>query len=280
MCSTFGGWLAARSAGQFSTKYGKIEDMVRRLTFVDGRGDIHTVDAGAAPDVAQWLVGSEGTLGIITRATVTVCPQPEARLYRGWTFPRVAAGCEAIRRLVQRNLRPACVRLYDELDSFLHRGEKDHDGGAPESSAPSEIIGQFLSLLTPEGTSVVGEWKKRAVALALARPELVNRLASTMLPYAQKGCLFVVGFEGERGLAEAEARAAAVELERAGGRDLGEGPGLRWLEHRYAVSFRMQKVFDAGAFVDTMEVATSWDKLLELYRAVREAVSPLAFIMA
>jgi alkyldihydroxyacetonephosphate synthase len=42
----------------------------------------------------------------------------------------------------------------------------------------------------------------------------------------------------------------------------------------------MQKVFDAGAFVDTMEVATSWERLHELYRAVREAVSPLAFIMA
>ncbi len=276
MCSTFGGWLAARSAGQFSTKYGKIEDMVRRLTFVDGRGDVHTVDAGSAPDVAQWLVGSEGTLGIITRATVTVCPAPEARLYRGWAFPRVAAGCEAIRRLLQRNLRPACVRLYDELDSFLHRGEKDRDHGVPESSA----LEQYLSLLTPTGKSVIGEWKRRAIALALTRPELVNRLASTVLPYAQQGCLLVVGFEGESNLTEAEARAATAELERAGGRDLGEGPGLRWLEHRYSVSFRMQKVFDAGAFVDTMEVATTWDKLLELYRAVREAVSPLAFIMA
>jgi len=278
MCSTFGGWLAARSAGQFSTKYGKIEDMVRRLTFVDGRGELHTVDAGAAPDVAQWLVGSEGTLGIITRATVTVCKKPELQLYRGWAFPRVAAGCEAIRRLLQRNLRPACVRLYDELDSFLHRGEKDHDrgGGEPEGSA----LEQYLSMLAPTGKSVIGEWKKRAIALALTRPELVNKLASTFLPYAQNGCLLIVGFEGDRGLTEAEARAAAVELERAGGRDLGEGPGQRWLQHRYAVSFRMSKVFDAGAFVDTMEVATTWDKLLELYRAVRAAVSPLAFIMA
>jgi alkyldihydroxyacetonephosphate synthase len=101
-----------------------------------------------------------------------------------------------------------------------------------------------------------------------------------VLPYAQNGCLRIVGFEGERSLCEAEAGAATVELERAGGRDLGAGPGERWLRHRYAVSFRMSKVFDAGAFVDTMEVATSWDKLLELYRAVREAVSPLAFVMA
>ncbi len=291
MCSTFGGWLAARSAGQLSTRYGKIEDLVRRLTFVDGRGEVHELNggaAGAAPDVTQWIVGSEGTLGIITRATVTVRPLPELRLYRGWAFPRVAAGCEAIRRLLQRNLRPACVRLYDELDSFLHRGEKEHDAGAPESSAPEAMPGampgamieQYLSLLSPSGKSVVGEWKRRAIALALTRPQLVNQVAATVLPYAQKGCLLIVGFEGERGLCEAEARAATVELERAGGRDLGEGPGERWLRHRYAVSFRMQKVFDAGAFVDTMEVATSWDKLLELYRAVREAVSPLAFVMA
>jgi alkyldihydroxyacetonephosphate synthase len=276
MCSTFGGWLAARSAGQLSTKYGKIEDLVRRLTFVDGRGEVHTVDAGQAPDVAQWLVGSEGTLGIITRATVTVRPLPEVRLYRGWAFPRVAAGCEAIRRLLQRNLKPACVRLYDELDSFLHRGEKEHGPGVPESSS----LERWLSMLTSDGKSVAAEWKRRAVGLALTRPDLVNRVASTVLPYAQNGCLLIVGFEGERGLADAEAVAAGAELDRAGGRDLGEGPGERWLRHRYAVSFRMQKVFDAGAFVDTMEVATTWDKLLELYRAVREAVSPLAFLMA
>lgn len=279
MCSTFGGWLAARSAGQLSTRYGKIEDMVRRLTFVDGRGEVHELDsdAGGAPDVAQWIVGSEGTLGIITRATVTVRPAPELQLYRGWAFPRVAAGCEAIRRLLQRNLRPACVRLYDELDSFLHRSEKEHDGdGAPESSA----LESYLSMLTSDGKSVIAEWKKRAMGLALGHPDLVNRVTRRLLPYAQQGCLLIVGFEGERRLCEAEARAADVELQRAGGRDLGEGPGRRWLAHRYAVSFRMSKVFDAGAFVDTMEVATSWDKLLELYRAVREAVSPLAFVMA
>jgi alkyldihydroxyacetonephosphate synthase len=275
MCSTFGGWLAARSAGQFSTRYGKIEDMVRRLTFVDGRGEIHELTAGQSPDVAQLVIGSEGTLGIITRATVTVRPLPEARLYRGWAFPRVTAGCEAIRRLLQRNLRPACVRLYDELDSFLHRGEKDHDRGVEEGA-----LEKWLGMLTPQGKGLVDEWKRSAIGMLLRRPDLVNRVASTVLPYAQNGCLLIIGCEGDEKLAHAESRAIAAELERAGGRDLGEGPGKRWLQHRYAVSFRMQKVFDAGAFVDTMEVATSWERLDDLYRAVRDAVGPLAFIMA
>ncbi|HZS41834.1 MAG TPA: FAD-binding oxidoreductase, partial [Polyangia bacterium] len=281
MCSTFGGWLAARSAGQLSTKYGKIEDMVRRLTFVDGRGDVHELEAGAAPDLAQLIVGSEGTLGVITRATCTVHPLAETRLYRGWAFQRPAAGCEAMRRLLQRNIKPAVVRLYDELDSFLHRrgggkSEKAHD----EAQAEGASLEQWLAMLAPGGKGTVAEWKRRAVAAALSRPELVNKLAARLLPYAQNGCLMILGFEGERSLTEAEAAAAAVELERAGGKDLGPGPGERWLAHRYAISFRMSKVFDAGAFVDTMEVATSWERLLDLYAAVRKAVSPLAFIMA
>jgi alkyldihydroxyacetonephosphate synthase len=271
MCSTFGGWLAARSAGQLSTKYGKIEDMVRRLTFVDGRGEIHELDD---PQLVQLVVGSEGTLGLITRATVTVHPRAEAQAYRGWAFSRVAAGCEAIRRLLQKGFRPCVVRLYDELDSFLHRSEKDKGDHAAEGAG----LEDFVRSLAPE--SGIAQWKKHAIAAALSRPSLINKLASTLLPYAQSGCLLIVGFEGERALVDAEAAAAAAEMERAGGRDLGPGPGERWLKHRYAVSFRMSKVFDAGAFVDTMEVATSWDRLLELYRAVREAISPLAFIMA
>jgi alkyldihydroxyacetonephosphate synthase len=269
MCSTFGGWLAARSAGQLSTKYGKIEDMVRRLTVVDGRGDVHDLEG----DLAQLVVGSEGTLGIITKGTVTIHPMAETRHYRGWSFSRVAAGLEAIRRLLQRGLRPCVVRLYDELDSFLHRSEKDD---APHVEGAS--LDQWLAQLAPR--SPISQWKKHAIAAALSRPALVNRLASALLPYAQSGCLLIVGFEGERSLVEAESRAATAELERAGGRDLGAGPGERWLAHRYSVSFRMSKVFDAGAFVDTMEVATSWDRLMELYRGVRQAISPLAFIMA
>jgi alkyldihydroxyacetonephosphate synthase len=277
MCSTYGGWLASRSAGQLSTRYGKIEDMVRRLTFVDGRGQIHELDSGASPDLVQLVVGSEGTLGIITQATCTIHPQPERQLYRGWSFPRVAAGCEAIRRLLQRGLRPAVLRLYDELDSFLHRSEKEHATPHPEGAS----LDEWLAALSPTGVSALSGWKRAAIGAALTRPDLINKLASAVLPYARAGsCLLVTGFEGERRLAEAEAQAAAIELTRAGGRDLGEGPGQRWLKHRYAVSFRMSKVFDAGAFVDTMEVACSWDRLLDLYAQVRQAISPLAFLMA
>ena len=115
MCSTFGGWLAARSAGQFSTKYGKIEDMVRRLTFVDGRGDVHTVDAGATPDVAQWLVGSEGTLGIITEVSLRLYGVPEAVSAAVCQFEDLAS---AYRRLKAEQGGFTAVKIHDVVKAL------------------------------------------------------------------------------------------------------------------------------------------------------------------
>ena len=273
MCSTFGGWLATRSSGQLSTKYGKIEDMVQAMTFVDGRGETHELDASDSPNLLPLLIGSEGTLGIITQARCTVRAKPEVQLYRGWTFPRVAAGCEAIRRLLQRGLRPAAVRLYDELDSFLHR-RKDAKG----SSQPSALE-RMVSLLSVDGTHAASEGRRFLLGLALSKSQLLNQLGPRLLGRIEP-CLLIVGFEGEATLTKAEAEVAAEELTRAGGKDLGEEPGLDWLAHRYDVSFRMSKVFEAGAFVDTMEIATTWEKLLPLYHAVREAIAPHAFVMA
>jgi len=286
MCSTLGGWLAARSAGQCSTRYGKIEDLVRSVECVTGTGEVIDTGGGGAPDLTQLLVGSEGTLGILTRATLAIRPAPELRLMRGFRFPRVAAGCEAIRRVMQRGLRPAVVRLYDALDTFWHlRGGKERaapalatDGeGAPDGS----LYGRLLAALgVGDVPGLKHRSRARALAALLERPRLLNRLVDRVGPRLGAGCLLVVGCEGDRALAEAEARATFRELQAAGGEDLGPGPGERWLAHRYDVSFGLSKVFHAGAFADTMEVAVSWDRLLDLYAAVREAVGEHAFVMA
>ena len=126
MCSTLGGWLAARSGGQCSSRYGKIEDMVRSVEFVTGTGELlDTARAAGIHDGGldwnQLLVGSEGTLGLFTRATLAIHRAPEARHMRGFSVPRVEVGLDAIRRVMQRGLRPSVVRLYDELDTLLAR---------------------------------------------------------------------------------------------------------------------------------------------------------------
>lgn len=295
-CSTLGGWLAARSAGQMSTRYGKIEDMVLSVTAVTGRGEIVTTGAhgraGSGPDFTQLLVGSEGTLGIITAAKLRVRPAPEARHLRGFEFARVPAGLEGIRRVLQRGLRPAVVRLYDEFDSWMAlrskhtaRPAKPDVGPLPSlEGAPAELEGdglvERLRAILPGGGRKKG-LAREALAAALERPRLLNSLVTMGASRLnRRGCLLIVGVEGAHTRAAAEARLVFAELERAGGKDLGEEPGKRWLARRYAVSYNMSKMFEAGAFVDTMEVASTWERLLDLYEGVRRAIGKYAFVMA
>ncbi|MFL5427827.1 MAG: FAD-binding oxidoreductase [Myxococcales bacterium] len=265
-CSTVGGWLAARSAGQLSSRYGKIEDMVLSLEAVDGTGEVLRTASGpsAGPDLTQLLVGSEGTLAVITSATLRIWPRPSAQWLRGVRFSTTEAGIEALRTIFRSGLRPAVARLYDPLDSLLARGGKG---------------GTHAQLPEPLGSVVAGA-RDEAVRFALRAPALLNSVADALPGSA----LLVLGFEGEGRFAAADAReegeAALALLANQGGKDEGKGPGEKWLANRYAMGYRQSPMFSLGAFADTMEVATTWERLWGLYRGVREAVASHAFVMA
>ncbi|MGH2793980.1 MAG: FAD-binding oxidoreductase [Actinomycetota bacterium] len=118
--STLGGWIAARSAGQKSARYGRLEDMILGLEVVlpDGRVvRTRPVPATAAgPDLARLFVGSEGTLGVVTEATLALRPAPAVVSHGAYAFDSFGAGLDAIRRVAREELRPAVMRLYDESD--------------------------------------------------------------------------------------------------------------------------------------------------------------------
>ena len=124
--STVGGWLACRGAGQYSNRYGKIEDMVVGLDVVlaDGR----TISTGGAPrsavgpDLTQIFVGSEGTLGIITSARLRLHPVPSAERRAAFGFATWDEGVDACRRILRRGATPAVLRLYDEAESARSHG--------------------------------------------------------------------------------------------------------------------------------------------------------------
>jgi len=124
--ATVGGWVACRGAGQYSTRYGKIEDMVVGLEVVlaDGR-IIRTGGSPAAavgPDLDQVFVGSEGTLGIITRVWLRAHPVALAVRRAAYHFPTLAAGFEACRQVIRRGATPAVLRLYDAVESARGHG--------------------------------------------------------------------------------------------------------------------------------------------------------------
>lgn len=265
-CSTVGGWAAARGAGQFSSRHGVFEDMIVAIDAVTpAQGRIRLGEDGDAPEAwLPLLLGAEGTLGVITSVTIRISPLPERRWLRGYLFPDVAAALDAMRRLMQGELWPAVLRLYDPVDTRI--------GGAtrPKGHAPSRHwLEEGLSLLDR-----VPGLRARSLALPLGLPGLINRLLDGMA----EGCLVIVGWEGSAAVVDA-AVAAAAEIF-AGATDLGAEPGERWYGSRHAVSYKLMPIFERGGFADTMEVAGPWSVLPGVYDAVREAVSPHAVVMA
>ncbi|HEY1762185.1 MAG TPA: FAD-binding oxidoreductase [Acidimicrobiales bacterium] len=123
--ATVGGWIACRGAGQYSNRYGKIEDMVRGLTVVLASGEIVEIGGSAprqavGPDLLQLFVGSEGTLGVITEATLVARRRAAFEARRAYCFETFTDGLDACRRLLQRGASPAVLRLYDASESRRH----------------------------------------------------------------------------------------------------------------------------------------------------------------
>jgi alkyldihydroxyacetonephosphate synthase len=263
LCSTVGGWVAARSAGQASGYYGKIEDMVLALEVVTGTGDVVTLRHRTnGPNLVPLIVGSEGTMGIVTSATLRLHPRPTARAFGSFSLPSTERGWEAMRAMFQSGLRPAVARLYDPFDAMLARqgAVKKPKSGEKKKAAPG--MGQA------------------ALRRVLRRPGAMNELVELAGARVLGGALLVTIFDGEGDVPSREQERAREIIEREGGTYEGEGAARRWLQHRYSVSYRQAPVFASGAFVDTMEVAAPWSKLGALYDGVRKAMGDHVFVMA
>ena len=124
--ATVGGWVACRGAGQYSTRYGKIEDMVVGLEVVLADGSVVRTGgfpAGASgPDLNHVFIGSEGTLGVVTRVWLRAHPVPAAQQRATYSFPTFEAGIEVCRRVLRRGATPAVLRLYDAVESQRGQG--------------------------------------------------------------------------------------------------------------------------------------------------------------
>ncbi|MBU6997500.1 MAG: FAD-binding oxidoreductase [Theionarchaea archaeon] len=123
-CSTVGGWLGCRAAGQFSTKYGKIDDILISLEAVLPQGTIirskPVPKSSTCPRIDTLLLGAEGTLGVITEATFKIWPYPEKRALQSYAFSTLKDGLESVRTILRRGIFPAVVRLYDQAETERH----------------------------------------------------------------------------------------------------------------------------------------------------------------
>jgi alkyldihydroxyacetonephosphate synthase len=118
--STLGGWIATRAGGHFATLYTHIDDLVESIRAMTLEGEWQSrrlPGSGAGPSPDGMLIGSEGTLAVITEAWVRVRERPSFKLSVGVAFDDFAAGVEAVREISQSGLNPSNCRLLDALES-------------------------------------------------------------------------------------------------------------------------------------------------------------------
>jgi alkyldihydroxyacetonephosphate synthase len=121
--SNVGGFIATRSGGSMSSLYGKIEDLTLGLEVVLPNGSIINCKSvprhSVGPDLRQLFIGSEGTLGVITEATLRLFLIPEERRFRSFSFKDVHSGLESIRNIFRIEIKPSIARLYDPEDAAM-----------------------------------------------------------------------------------------------------------------------------------------------------------------
>ncbi len=168
--STVGGWLACRGAGQMSTRYGKIEDIVIGLDVVLADGRMISTGgaprAAVGPELTQLFVGSEGTLGVITGARLRLHPKAPSERRAAYGFPSFAAANDACRRIMHRGATPAVLRVYDaiESDRSYQTGPDTHlllvlDEGDPTIvDATMSVIAEECKEAALADIDFVGRW--------------------------------------------------------------------------------------------------------------------------
>ena len=115
--STLGGWIATRASGMRKNKYGNIEDIVIGLKCVTPAGTLEKSCAvpriSTGPDVHEMILGSEGTLGVVTEAIVRLRPAPEQTVYGSMIFPNFAQGVACLHEIAIKRCAPVSIRLVD-----------------------------------------------------------------------------------------------------------------------------------------------------------------------
>ncbi len=235
---TLGGCAASRSAGQASSGYGNIAKMVLGFQMAAPAGDLTLAAmpaSAAGPGLRELIVGSEGTLGVITTVSLRVRAAPAQQVYEGVMFGSFGAGLQALRAMAQEHATPDVARLSDTAETRMSMTLADTDG-------MKGMLGRAYLGARGYGDGQVGR------------------------------CIAIVGFEGDPGEVRSRRGRALALARRNGGLALGGSPGRAWLTGRFQAPYLRDELLTHGVMVETLETATRWSNVGRLHDAVTGAI--------
>ncbi len=235
--STLGGWIATRSSGMQSDRYGDIADITRAVRVVTPAGLLVTrpvPHASTGPSVREMVLGSEGRLGVITEATVQVRRVPERRLILGYLFPTWADGLAAMQDIAASEVAPSVTRVSDSYETAF----------------------SFATRKTP---TVLDRIKSRALTTYLQRRRGFDVDAM---------CLSFIGYEGSERHVAGQRKAVGRIAGRHGGLCIGASPGELYDQKKFDTPYIRDFLLDRGALADVSETAAPWSRLSPLYDTV------------
>ncbi|MFT4165651.1 MAG: FAD-binding oxidoreductase [Microlunatus sp.] len=233
--STVGGWVATRSSGMQSDKYGDIADITRGLRLVVP-GDVLTLrplpSTATGPSVREMVLGSEGRLGIITEVTVQVHRLPEQRVILGYLFPSWEAGLAAMQEIAASDAAPIVTRVSDSNETSF----------------------SFATSKAKPGLNLSGKIQKGMFAVLEKRGWDMSKV-----------CLSFIGYEGAKKHVAYEKKLVKTIVSRHGGIVVGTGPGRLYDQKKFDTPYIRDFLLDRGAAGDVSETAAPWSRLMEVY---------------
>ena len=241
--STLGGWVATRSSGMQSDKYGDIADMVKGLHLARPTGVValRTLPStSTGPSVREMIIGSEGRLGIITEATIQVHKLPERREVIAYMFPNWDAGLLALHDVARSEAHPVFTRISDA----------------------DETTFSLSTLKAPTNTV------KKVAAFGQERLWDFLRLRGWD---TRQMCISYVCYEGSKEHNETEKKIVKAIIGRHGGIVLGSGPGAMYDQKKFDTPYIRDFLLDRRTVGDVSETAAPWAKLAEVHRRGKAA---------
>ncbi|KAG9477374.1 hypothetical protein GDO78_002658 [Eleutherodactylus coqui] len=241
--STLGGWVATRASGMKKNIYGNIEDLVVHLKVVTPKGIVEKSCQGprmsTGPDIYHFIMGSEGTLGVVTEVTIKIRPVPEYQKYGSVVFPNFERGVACLREVARQRCAPASIRLMDNAQfQFGH-------------ALKPQVASIFTSFLDGLKKFYITKFKGFDP----------NQL-----------CVATLLFEGDREKVLQHEKQVYDIAAKFGGLAAGEDNGQRGYMLTFVIAYLRDLGMDYYLIGESFETSVPWDRVLDLCRNVKERI--------